>query len=145
MQSTDHQEVMVLPLRGVARAEDGGLTCTAAAALDGFVGDLGLARTRDGFDGPSGSVLGSLGALWASYRDIRAPPRRYSAPPLRTTAEQRDEPCCRVGAPLVVAALQRVGAVPAQVDAARVTPTSLAQLVLEEPAYFARPVPVRGI
>ena len=72
LQSSDHQELVLLPLRGA----DGPAGATVAErrshALGKFVEELGLRKTADGFDSPGTSCENT----WTIYQQLRNPPRR---------------------------------------------------------------------
>lgn len=148
LQSTDHQEMVLLPLRGA----DNKVTAEhRSRALGRFVEELGLRKTADGFD----SAGTSCENTWALYQQLRSPPRRVRGQFASSTssggaADTEDShqatrpPPCRFGAPLVATALQRMGALDASVDPASVTPLTLPSVPLREPAVFGRPVEVRS-
>ena len=102
--------------------------------------ELGLTRTADGFDAQGTCCQNT----WAVYRDMRMSARARSAS-LANAAGSDELKTCRFGAPLIASALQRLGALDAQADPARVTPAALPQLALQEPALFGRPVTIRGL
>lgn len=142
LQSSDHQELVLLQLRGA----DGPAAAEAAdrrsRALGNFVEELGLRKTADGFDSPGTSCENT----WTIYQQLRNPPRRRAGSSRSkepTTAVPPPSPC-RFGAPLVATALQRLGALDATIDPASVTPLTLPTAPLVEPATFGRPVEVRS-
>ncbi len=138
LQGDDHQEVLLLPLRGAARAEG------ASAALHEFVAELKLSRTADGFDGDGATRCRNL---WRTYRDLCAPPRPGAGigGGGGGGGGGGERPPCLYGATLVTAALQRMGALGPQYDPREATPARLPQLPLEPPAVFGRPVPLRSM
>ena len=106
--------------------------------------DLGLSRVADGFDG-KGSCCENT---WAVYRDIRSTARARGQRASKETipvARGGGEPCCRFGAPLVAAALQRLGVLDPSTNPATVTPMTLLEAPLEPPALFGRPVPLSSM
>lgn len=148
LQSTDHQEVLLLPLRTTS---DGSGSATAAEEarrsriLGTLVADVGLRRTPDGRDAPGATCCQNT---WSTYRALRQPySKRGIGRPASASATTaaRAEDTCTFGAPLVATALQRLGVLDGRVDAASVTPASLPSLPLEKEAYFGRPVPVRSL
>jgi hypothetical protein len=140
LQSTDYQELTLLPLRGAARegTDEDSTNATINQVIDK---ELRLTRSRDGADGDPARCHN----LWEAYRDIRAPPRAYSSPPARADSSSPSNDCSRFGAPLLATILQRLGALSDETDACRVTPTTLPQLALKPPFFFGRPIPIRTV
>ena len=142
LQDTDHQEVMLLPLRGM---EDRVTPKGHREELGRFVHqELRLAPTADGYDGSSAPCCQNT---WAVYRELRAAVRAQGSTTRRPAASAPSPrpPSCSFGAPLVVEALQRLGALDPLVDPAAVTPVALSKLLLDAPAFFGRPVAVRTL
>ena len=148
LQSHDHQEVTVLPLRTAAAASSSarqGEDQRRATAFSRFVDELGLRRTSDGFDSTGEARCRNT---WAAYRALRQPQSKRglaAAAAAATPSAAESGACCRFGAPLVATALQRLGALDARVDPAAVTPAALPTLPLAEPSLFGRPVAVRNL
>lgn len=150
LQGTDHQEIIVLPLRtggdaaSVAAEDD-----RRAAALSGLTAELRLQPSPDGFDAAGASRCQNM---WATYRALRQPySKRGRLPDTAVSSESASSPAlaegggCTFGATLVARALQHLGALEARVDAAQVTPAALPSLPLSNSAFFARPMPVRSL
>lgn len=137
LQSTDHQEVLLLPLRGADDSDDA--KRQRSGRLGRFVDELGLQRTPDGFDSPGTCCQNT----WDVYRTLRGQRRAPSA--VTGDVSTAASGICRFGAPLIAAALQHAGALGVQFDASSVTPSALAALPLEPPASFGKPVPLRSM
>jgi len=137
MQGTDHQEVLLLPLRGVESTTVDG----DQPRLASFVQELGLVRSRDGYDGQGSCCQNN----WALYRDLRLSAHARSASIDKARVDVAGESSmCHFGAPLVATALQRLGVLDPRVDPASVTPVVLPDVPLQYPALFGRPVTIRS-
>ena len=135
MQGSDHQEVLLLPLRNGPAAD------RRREALGGFVKELGLRKTADGFDAAGTHCENT----WALYREMHSKPRRGGHYERVDAAAREQRPACRFGAPLIATALQRLGVLDQGVDAASITPRALPTLPLDEQAAFGKPVSVRSM
>ncbi|KAL1524669.1 hypothetical protein AB1Y20_019555 [Prymnesium parvum] len=133
MQSTDHQELLWLPLRGLPDGH-------TRTSMETLIKDFDMRQTIDGAESTSSRCRN----VWAAYRDIRSPPKKFGADLSRASGQPgQRETSCTFGAPLVASVLQQLGALGRQTDPAAVTPTMLADLELEGDSYFKRPVPIR--
>ena len=143
VQDADHQEMLLVPLRGLPN--DAAAVDQRRTALQGFIAELSLRKTADGFE-----AYGTRCAnTWALYRELRAGPRQSRAPALMDSPQVTDDgaptPPCQFGAPLVATALQRLGVVDPRINPAAITPRVLLKLPLVDPdACFGKPVSVRS-
>ena len=129
------QRGTVLPLRGADSDQ-------TKKAMSGFVKELGLHKTLDGFDGDGNA---SCDNTWSVYRQLCAKPRRDVGDGLDSSSSNESSTPCRFGAPLVASALQRLGVLDDKADAASVTPKVLPMLPLKPPVVLDQPRSVRSL
>ena len=143
MQGSDHQEVMLLPLKkrsDPAHSPEEEYK-RRSSALGGLVSELGLQPTPDGFDAAGAARCQNT---WATYRALRQPYNKRGRLP-DGVSQSAEGGGCTFGAPLIARALQTLGALEPHVDAAQVTPAALPTLPLAGSALFGRPTPVRSL